>query len=113
VLPPSPPLRVKSATGEVLLLESFSVGLFPNRAGQFPITLRSSDHFRTGATARPTWMFSWQERQITRVLRGLLAMRCIHAGLSGRPGLVEVGELADVMNLEVLLGCADLAASGK
>jgi len=28
-------------------------------------------------------------------------------------GSVEVGELADVMNLKVLLGCADLAASGK
>jgi ABC-2 type transporter len=37
--------------------------------------LLSSDHLRTGAAARPTWMFSWQGRHVTSVLRRLLAMR--------------------------------------
>ena len=37
--------------------------------------LLSSDHLQTGAAARPTWMFSWQGRHVTSVLRRLLAMR--------------------------------------
>jgi hypothetical protein len=36
---------VKSTAGEVPLAGSFSVGLFPNRACEFPRTLLSSDHF--------------------------------------------------------------------
>jgi len=39
-----PPHRVKSTAGEVPLAGSFSVGLFPNRACEFPRTLLSSDH---------------------------------------------------------------------
>src|ERR1019366_3057987 len=79
-----PPHRVKSTAGEVPLAGSFSVGLFPNRACKFPRTLLSSDHFGYGLVARPAWMSSWQRRQVTRVLRRRMAMRCIHAGFSRR-----------------------------
>jgi hypothetical protein len=65
---------------------SFSIGPFPTRAGQFPGTLLSSDHFRVRVVARPAWMSWWQDWQTTRVLRRRMAMRCIHAGRSGRPG---------------------------
>jgi hypothetical protein len=89
---PAAPHRVKSATSEEPV-GPFSVGLFPNPACQFPSTGLSSDHVRGGVVGRPRWMFSWQVRQTTRVLRRLLAMRCTHAGLSGRPGRLRSASL--------------------
>ena len=44
---------------------SFSVGLFPNGACEFPRTPLSSDHSWMGLVARPAWISSWQRRQIT------------------------------------------------
>ena len=96
------------------MVGSFSVGPFPNGACKFPGTRLSSDHFRVGAVARPAWMSSWQRRQITRVLRRRLAMRCIQAGLFGPAWLVEVGEFADVVDLAgPSVRLADLAAFGE
>lgn len=46
----------------------------------FPRTPLSSDHCRIGVVVRPAWMSSWQRRQITRVFRRRMAMRCIQAG---------------------------------
>src|SRR5258708_37868910 len=79
--------RVKLTAGEVPLAGSFSVGLFPNRACKFPRTLLSSDHFGYGLVARPAWMSSWQRRQVIRVFRRRMAIKCMHSGLSRRPGL--------------------------
>src|SRR5262245_30927844 len=68
-----------------------SVGPFPNRTGQFPGILLSSDHGRMGPAVRLAWMASWYWRQSTRVLRLRLATRRIQAGFLRRPGrLVEV-----------------------
>src|SRR5258707_9899094 len=85
--------RVKWTAGEVPLAGSFSVGLFPNRACKFPRTLLSSDHFGYGLVARPAWMSSWQRRQVIRVLRRRMAIKCIHSGLSRRPGLTRSASL--------------------
>src|SRR6266702_4806220 len=38
-------------------------------------------------------MSSWQRRQVTRVFRRRLAIRCIHAGFSRRPGLLRSASL--------------------
>ncbi len=90
---PVPARQVKWTAGEVPLAGSFSVGLFPNRACKFPRTLLSSDHFGYGLVARPAWMSSWQRRQVIRVLRRRMAIKCIHSGLSRRPGLVRSASL--------------------
>ena len=71
----------------------FPSALFPNRACGFPRTLLSSDQCRWYLVGRPAWMSSWQGRQMTRVFRRRLAMRCIHAGFSGRPGLLRSASL--------------------
>jgi hypothetical protein len=68
---------------------SFSVGPLPNRAGGFDRTRLSSDHFRGRAEPRPAWMLWWQAEQTTRVLRRRAAIRVIHGGRSGRPGLLR------------------------
>ena len=64
-----------------------------------------------GVAARPAWMPSWQRRQITSVLRRRIAMKCIQAGFVFAAGLGEIGELAHVVNLQVLRPLAYLAAS--
>ena len=53
----SPPgsLRVNSTAGEVPVVGSFAVGLFPNGACGFPPTPLSSDHRRVVVVARPAW----------------------------------------------------------
>ena len=95
---PQVPSRVKWTADEVPKAGSFSVGPFPNRACEFPRALLSSDHFGYGLVARPAWMSSWQRRQVIKVLRRRLAIRCIQAGLSRRPGFRRIGaaEAADV-----------------
>src|SRR5215472_609160 len=63
------------------------------RRASFPRTSLSGGHDRMGVVARPAWMSSWHRRQITRVLRRRMAMRCIQAGFSRRPGLLRSASL--------------------